>query len=237
MMHIADTSAIRKRTQRAKWSGYAACAWALIFALMHLYWGIEVATTGTLTVPDRTLTGLPRGNNFAWVIYIGILCVLGILVAFLRFRGERMSRRTQMSLVAVAAAALSAYVAYTFVVNGFLWLLAPGVLCAVGSIIALALIQPWGHIIPRWLLLLSCWVGGVILIVHELYGGLTQCLAVFGVISWQQLLKGSLVTPASMTVQRVLLDNLIWGTWFLLGGILFCTLAWLARRQVGQHQQ
>lgn len=237
MVDRTGSLVISRQVRRAKWFGYAACVWALIFALMHLYWGIEVATTGTLTVPDRTITALPRGSTFAWAIYIGILCVLGILVAFLRFRGEQMARRTQISMVAVAAAALATYVTYTFIVNGFLWLLAPGVLCAVGSIIALALIQPWGRIIPRWLLLSSSWVGGAILIIHELYGGLMQVLAMLGVISWQQLLKGTLVTPASMTVQRVLFDNLFWGTWFLLGGILFCALAWLARRQLDRRPQ
>ena len=77
-------------------------------------------------------------------------------------------------------------------------------------------------------------IAGQIMIVHELYGGILQGLAVTGMISWQQehLLIGAPATQASLTVQQFLTQNLIWGTWFLLGGFLFCVLAWLARHSL-----
>jgi hypothetical protein len=132
---------------RAEWVGYAACGWALVFSFMHLYWGIEAATAGTVTVPGWTTTA-PRGSSIDWVLYGGILCVVGVLVALLRFRGERLTRRMQLSAVGAVCAAMTAYVAYTFSVNGFMWLIVPGVLCAVGAVIALALIQAWGRAMP-----------------------------------------------------------------------------------------
>jgi hypothetical protein len=41
------------RTWRTRWAGYAACAWALAFAAVHLYWGLGGAA------------GLPPGRSLA----------------------------------------------------------------------------------------------------------------------------------------------------------------------------
>ena len=62
-------------------------------------------------------------------------------------------------------------------------------------------------------------------------------LAVFSVISWQQeqTLIGAPISQAPLTLQQMLSKNLIWGTWFLLGGILFCLLAWLARHPLDER--
>lgn len=240
MVNISGASAAGKRTRWALWIGYAAFGWALLFSLVHLYWGIEAATTGRLTVPGGTMSALGRGDGFAWVLYAGILLVMGAIFALLRFRGERMPRRTQLGAVGVACATMTAYVVYTFIVNGFMWLIAPGVLCAVGAVIALALIQPWGRAIPRRLLLLLAWIGGAILVLKTLYGALVQGLAVFGIITWQkaQVLVGAPVAQAPTTqegMQETLINFLVWNPWFLLGGVLFCVLAWLARRDLSDH--
>ena len=180
MKNGSGSSTATKRTRWAIRIGYAACGWALLFALVHLYWGVEVST-GRLTVPGETVTAVGGGHGFAWALYAGILSVMGVLIALLRLRGERMPRWTRLGAVGLACAAMTAYVVYTFTVNGFMWLLAPGVLFVVGSVIALALIQPWGRVIPRPLLLLLAWVGGAILILKTLYGTCVQVLAVTGV--------------------------------------------------------
>jgi hypothetical protein len=88
-------------------------------------------------------------------------------------------------------------------------------------------------------LLLLAWVGGAILILKTLYGALIQALAVIGVITWQQvqILVGAPVTQAPNAqegVQTTLMNFLVWSPWFLLGGILFCALAWLARRDLSE---
>jgi len=65
-------------------------------------------------------------------------------------------------------------------------------------------------------------------------------LAVTGVITWQQAqtLIGAPVSQAPTTqegVHMTLWNFLVWNPWFLLGGILFCALAWLARRDLSER--
>lgn len=242
MNTISDVSETSKRRCSATWVGYAACAWSLLFALAHFNWGIEAATTGILIVPNGNINvghGLATGSGviFAWIMTVGILFVLGGLIALFRMQGERMSRGMRLCATGVGVVTMTAYVGYSFTVNGFVWLIAPGVLCTFGAAISLALIQPWGRFIPRWLLLLLAWFGGATMIIHELYGGILQGLAIAGIMSWQQehLMIGAPVTQAPLTVQQFMNQNLIWGTWFLLGGLLFCALAWLARHSLDER--
>ena len=148
MVNISGASATGNRTRGARWVGYTAFGWALLFSLMHLYWGIEASTTGRLTVPGGAITAGGRVDGSAWVAYAVILCIMGVLVALLRFRGEGMTRRTQLAVVGSACTAMTAYVVYAFTANDFQWLIAPGVLCAAAAVIALALIQPWGASSP-----------------------------------------------------------------------------------------
>jgi hypothetical protein len=183
MVNISGASATGNRTRWARWVGYTAFAWALLFSLMHLYWGIEASTTGRLTVPGGAITAGGRVDGSAWVAYAVILCIMGVLVALLRFRGEGMTRRTQLGVVGAASTAMTSYVVYAFSANDFQWLIAPSVLCAAAAVIALALIQPWGRVIPRRLLLFLAWFGGAFLILKTLYGASVQVLAVAGVIT------------------------------------------------------
>jgi uncharacterized protein DUF3995 len=238
-LNISGASAAGKRTRWARRIGYAACAWSLIFSLVHLYWGIEVSA-GRLTVPGGAIAVGGRVDGGAWALYAGILCVMGVLVGLFRFRGERIARWMQRGVVGTACAVMTAYVVYAFAVDGFQWLIAPGLLFAAGSVIALALIQPWGRVIPRPLLLLLAWVGGSILILKTLYGASIQVLAVTGVITWQQAqtLIGAPVSQAPTAhegTHMTLWNFLVWNPWFLLGGILFCALAWLARRDIWER--
>ena len=54
MMNSFGAAAVSQRMLWARRIGYAACSWALVFSLLHLYRGIEVAT-GTLTVPGGAI--------------------------------------------------------------------------------------------------------------------------------------------------------------------------------------
>lgn len=86
-------------------------------------------------------------------------------------------------------------------VTGFLKLLA--------GLLALALVMPWGRIIPRLLLLIAGWSGGALL---ALYGGLF-------VVGGMLVMIG--VIPASETANWTALQwhLFLWDPWFLLWGL------------------
>ena len=89
----------------------------------------------------------------------------------------------------------------------------------ISGVVVLALIQPWGRRIPRWLLLLLAWGAGTLVFVH---GGLflgVGLLAMTGVIR--------VSTPATLLHWYTFL----WGPWWLLGGSLFLVAAWSAVRR------
>lgn len=134
---------------RAAWMEYAACAWALLFAAMHIYWALG----GT--------AGLPSG---------------------------KMVPEAGGALLAIDVAAIP--------------------LCIVAGLIALALVQPWGRIIPRWMMLAAAWAAGVAFALRAVVGLLQDGLAVTSGIPLDPM------DPYDL--------------WFLLGGILFVVIAWRA---------
>ena len=98
-----------------------------------------------------------------------------------------------------------------------LWLAgAAGVLKVAGAALALALVRPWGRVVPRRLLLAAAWTGSVVLV---LYGGLY-------VVGGALVLSG--VIDVSGPVDRTALwwHVLVWDLWFLVWGVLLGLAAW-----------
>lgn len=95
-----------------------------------------------------------------------------------------------------------------------LW--ATGALKALAGLLALALVRPWGRLIPHWTLLTATWGTGALL---TLYGGAN--LAVRGLMA-----VGVMSTPASMRSVAARWHLVLWDPWWLLGGILFLAAAW-----------
>lgn len=95
-----------------------------------------------------------------------------------------------------------------------------GVLKALGGLLALALVRPWGRIVPRWLLVTAVGCGGIFMIVYSGANFLVRLLM------WADLLD----TPESMHSTAARWHLLFWNPWWLLGGILFSATAWLAIR-------
>src|SRR5688572_21278282 len=95
------------------WTGYAACAWALVFAAVHLYWGLG----GTAGLPP----GLSLFENTALFVIdlVAIpLCVAGGLLALALVQpwGRRLPRRLLLA-AAWGTAALCAVHAVPTVVD------------------------------------------------------------------------------------------------------------------------
>jgi hypothetical protein len=100
--------------QGPTWAAYAACAVALLYALVSFYWALG-GTAGIDTL----------GGSL-----------------------EQRARAGDPGVRWLAGAA--------------------GVLKVVGAGLALALVRPWGRVVPRALLLIAAWAGAVVLV---LYGG------------------------------------------------------------------
>jgi hypothetical protein len=84
----------------------------------------------------------------------------------------------------------------------------------ISGFVALALVQPWGSMVPRWILLILAWGAGTLLFFHGALFFVVGVLALSGVIH--------VGTP--LTVLRWY--TFLWGPWWLLGGILFLVAAW-----------
>ncbi|MCE6995123.1 DUF3995 domain-containing protein [Saccharothrix sp. S26] len=102
------------------------------------------------------------------------------------------------------------------------------VLKLVGAVLGLALVQPWGRRVPRWLLLTASWGATVVLV---LYGGVlvvAQSLIAVGVVP-----RASSFDPVAFYWHLF-----VWDPWFLLWGVLLgvATLRFARRRQdPGSH--
>jgi hypothetical protein len=95
-----------------------------------------------------------------------------------------------------------------------------GALKVLGGLLALALVRPWGRVLPRWMLLIAAWGSGTLMV---LYGG----------ASWVQeglMVTGVIRIPAGLGHTAALWHTLLWDPWWLLGGILFVMAAWAYSR-------
>ncbi|MEO7001537.1 MAG: DUF3995 domain-containing protein [Ktedonobacterales bacterium] len=95
-----------------------------------------------------------------------------------------------------------------------LWL--TGALKVVAGLLALAFVQPWGRMIPRWMLLTAAWIAFVIMALYE------------GAASWVQhglMAAGGIGIPSGLGTTALYWHLLLWDPWWLAGGILFGALA------------
>jgi Protein of unknown function (DUF3995) len=98
-----------------------------------------------------------------------------------------------------------------------LWLAGiAGVLKVAGAVLALALVRPWGRVVPRRVLLVAAWAGAVVLVG---YGGL---YVVGGALA-----LGGVVEVAGAEDRGALWWHvLVWDLWFLVWGVLLGMAAW-----------
>ncbi|ELZ07482.1 DUF3995 domain-containing protein [Natrialba aegyptia] len=86
-----------------------------------------------------------------------------------------------------------------------------------GGLVALALVRPWGHRVPRPLLLGCAWAGGIGLALYGSGNLLQHALMVIGMYS---------VPDAIGSMTAVWWHLLFWDPWWIGGGVLFSIAAW-----------
>jgi hypothetical protein len=96
-----------------------------------------------------------------------------------------------------------------------------GALKAIAGLLALALIHPWGRVLPRWMPLTATWVAGVGML---LYGGANLAARA-------AMAAGLVATPAAMHTAAGRWHLLLWDPWWTLGGALFVIAAWSCGRR------
>jgi uncharacterized protein DUF3995 len=105
--------------------------------------------------------------------------------------------------------------------NNFIWIiinLGAGIMKVLIGLLALALVQPWGRIVPRKLLRACVWVLGIGMFLYGALGLISDVLHVTGIIN----------DPAS--AKWFFWYLVLWDPWWILGGMLYIAVAWFTRR-------
>jgi Protein of unknown function (DUF3995) len=157
---------VGRSEQGPTWAAYAACAAALLYALVSFYWVLG-GTAGIDTLGGSLEQRARAGDP------------------------------------------------------GVLWLAgAAGVLKVVGAGVALALVRPWGRVVPRALLLVAAWAGAVVLV---LYGGVY-------VAGGALVLAGAIELAGPVDRAALWWHVMVWDLWFLVWGVLLGLAAWYRGR-------
>lgn len=88
------------------------------------------------------------------------------------------------------------------------------------GLVALALVRPWGRIVPSWILLILTWGAGVLLAEHGALFILMGSLLLSGVVHISVRIDWTIIRWYTS----------LWGPWFLLGGILLLVAGWFYLR-------
>jgi hypothetical protein len=159
--------------------------------------------------PDKRSTAAPsKPPNWAlWVAYTA--CGWSFLFAVLSFYWALGGMAGVATLSPQIRQLALAHVPWLIAA---LW--ATAIVKVVSGFVALALVQPWERMVPRWILLLLAWGAGTLLFVH---GGLFFMVGVLA-------LSGVIHVGTPLTALQWY--TFLWGPWWLLGGILFLGAAW-----------
>lgn len=153
--------------QRAAWVGYAACAWAFVFAAAHYYWAFGgtwlVGESGVIQSREL-LANEPWYYWTSWLVLSTAFAAAGLFpLALSRSRADRLPRWMGKVLTSGVCGVLLLLVAALVASDGPSWTQAPFLLCAAG----LALVRVRYGTIPRRALLATT---GILGLGMSLYG-------------------------------------------------------------------
>jgi hypothetical protein len=104
-----------------------------------------------------------------------------------------------------------------------LLLVVTGVLKVLAGLVALALVRPWGRVVPRRLLLVAAWGAAAIFCLY----------AAVNFVDHGLMESGARSIPDALGADALRWHLLLWDPWWLLGGILFAAAAWQFGRGTG----
>jgi hypothetical protein len=123
-------------SQRAARLGYAACAWAFLFAAAHYYWAFGGAWLVGESGADQSrelLASDPRYYWTSWMVLGTAFAAVGLFpLALSRPRADRLPRWMSEALTLGACGVLLLLVAALVASDGPSWVQAPFLLCAFG---------------------------------------------------------------------------------------------------------
>jgi hypothetical protein len=157
-----------KRSPALAWTGYAACAWAVLFAALSFYWAAGGTAGVEMNAPAITRPVLARDPGWIAILWI------------------------------------------------------TGALKLVAGLLALALVRPWGRLLPRWLLLGAGWTAFAIMALYEGAASLLQHAL---------MVTGAIATPAGLGETSARWHLFLWDPWWLLGGLLVGLAIWQYQRE------
>ena len=207
---------ITKLTWLQRWTrgmGYAACAWALLFTLEHVYW----VSGGSWLLSEalaRGFVSLFAQNPWSYVAGMGIIIALFAILALfplaLTWQGKQSTQRhLQWMVVILGYMGLILFAAWSFATQQTVqtvYGLASLGICVLG--VGVALVRPHSQSVEHWLVLVATWIFGAGM---TLYGCFYIALALLNMHS-------------AYFVQNLVAGGMNW----TIEGILFVTVAWLA---------
>ncbi|EFH88976.1 DUF3995 domain-containing protein [Ktedonobacter racemifer] len=192
------------------WTGYAACAWALLFAMEHAYWafgGTWLLASGSTQELQRQFAENPASYIISWAVDVMVFAVLALFPLALIWRGKRISQSRIQIFTLIYAYASLFFFALTGMIRHDNMLVLFSLAVSVLSI-PIAFIRPRNQNIPSWLVTFATWTFGIGMTLYGLSYFIVAFLNIHAGHFWTYIAAGGL----NWTIE----------------GILFMMVAWLA---------
>lgn len=190
--------------------GYAACAWALLFTLEHIYW--LCGGTWLLNKADMPNTeSLFADNPWSYVIESSLLVTLFAILALfplaLTWQGKYIIQRNMQRIAVISGyIGMILMAAYSFATQATVLGLACLGTCALG--VGVTFVRPHNQSAARWQVIVATWIFGA-------------GMAIYGCI---YIVTALLNIHAAYFLQYLVAGGMNW----TIEGILFITVALLA---------
>jgi hypothetical protein len=188
--------------------GYAACAWALLFTLEHVYWlcgGSWLLSKANAPNVESLFAQNPWSYVFGSGVIIALFAILALFPLALTLQGKH-QRNVQWIAVILGYMGMILMAAYSFATQQSLFGLASLGICVLG--VGVAFVRPHSQSVARWLVVVATWIFGA---------GMT-------IYGCSYIAVALLNSHAEYFLQYLVAGGMNW----TIEGILFVTVAWLA---------